>query len=445
MLFGTGSLRRRFISSGAGPEKSIYDFLEAHREELLASTSHTTKRGFMRALLKLAKPYYWDQTDTKEKALAWTLLVASVGLTYYNVSDIAMGFTELNKQLFNLLQSGAGAALKGADVLAATNEKYEAVMTGAMWLLTKATAVGFLNYKIGESAALRWRKWMTEDYKRLWIDNRAYLDMQHLDNPIDNPDQRIHEDPKAIPDFAFKLTKEALDAALSVVLFSYLLWEKSETENFLGMDIPKFMFAFVITYALLGSGITKYFSKPLEKKNADQQMYEGSFRAALRTVYERAESIALNRMENLHKGILSEKFTLAYNNYKSIININAALDVLKIVYRRLGGLVPIIVTFPGITQGKITIGDVSEVANAFGEVQGGLGFYVNNASNIKTATAYMNRLIAIRDVLEEIEAKRLSGDISVVQSLPPQEEPGMPGEHIPGQAPQQHEHPGPMA
>lgn len=412
MLFGMGGLRRglrQYFGDASGqPRKKIDDLLEAHRLELLSGSSITTKHGFFKAFIKLAKPYYWDQKNPKEKTMAWGLLLTSIALTYYQVTEVAVGFNGWNKQAGDFIQQSYNSAAQGTAAVDAAWNGFIGIMQNLALLTGKLVAVGYLNYKVAQEAAIRWRKWMTEDYEKRWLDNKAFYHMQYKDKPIDNPDQRIHEDPNMATGFIFNLTTDAFDAGLSLATFSAILWGLSGPQDVMGVEIPKFMFCLVMAYAALGTAITYYSSKPLEKRSQDQQMFEGTFRADLREAYDKAEAIALNNTEGVQAGILKRSFNDIYNNYKKIISINAYLKALRLVYHRLAGAVPLVVTFPEVVAGRMQVGGIFQVAGAFGEVKTAMSWYVDNAAGIRAGKAYMNRLIEMDDVLKELETQRLA-------------------------------------
>jgi len=418
MLFGLGpslgDIRRADIQEFflGRPSKKTEDLLAAHRMELNAGTMHTPKRGFFKNLMILGKPFYWDRfygsaADKRSALLDGALLTSAISLTTYNVVAIATGFNDWNGDMFDLIQSINAPDSPGTATIMG---QYAEHMGELGILIGKALGVQFASYKIGEVAKLRWREWMSDDYESLWLDVKSFYHMQHIDKKIDNPDQRIHEDPMNVPSYAFDLTKGLIDAGLSIGIFSYILWQNSQSQVILGTEIPKFMFFFCIAFAAAGTLGMHKISKPIEKLNLKLQNFEGDYRGDLREVHTKAEAIALNNAEGVQKTILRSAFDKVKKSSNSLINIGAGLSVVRMLYNRVASVVPLAVMFPLMADKVISLGTYSRVANAFGEVQSGLSFYVNNAVTIRTANSYMERLSDMRATLKEIQQKNLQVD-----------------------------------
>ena len=342
----------------------------------------------------------------KEKAVAWGLLATTLALTYLQVTEVAVGFNDWNREVGDYIQESFDAASRGTDALNEAWNGFMGHMTDLGILTGKLLGVGYANYKLGQYAVLRWRKWMTEDYEKKYLDSQTYYHMQNKSSPLDNPDQRIQEDPAKVADFAFDIVNDAFDAGMSLVTFSAILWGLSETVTIAGMDIPKFMFTAVMAYAALGTAITYAASKPIDRLTQRQQEFEADYRSDLKELHEKREAIALNGAEDVQKGVLRESFNRLYENSKKLININSSLLVLRVAYNRLAGAVPLAVSFPQVVAGKMQMGGIFQVSGAFGEVKNALSWYVNNATKIRAGTAYMNRLIDIDDELTAVQLEQ---------------------------------------
>ena len=371
-------------------------------------------------LLKMPK-------TAKEKAVSWMLLVATLGLTYYNVQHIAVAFNNWNQDIGNLVQESFNAVAGGPENVARAMDSFKTLIADLANITGQALLVGATNYKVAQHATLRWRKWMRADFEDRWMKNKAFYRMQFLNKPIDNPDQRIQEDPARFTQFAVDVLTDALDAVISFATFSTILWGLSNDLNLAtlgGPDIviPKFMFTAVMAYSALGTLVTYYQSKPQEKRSQEQQMLEGTYRSDLKEVHEKAEPIALNDAEKVQKGILSDSFNKLYDNYKTLINIKTGLLVMRVIYNRIAGVVPLVVTFPQLVDGTMKIGGVYKTMGAFGEVRSSMSWYVNNASTVREGKANMNRLIELDDVLTKLERENHAREISV----PPEAPTGLP-------------------
>jgi putative ATP-binding cassette transporter len=74
--------------------------------------------------------------------------------------------------------------------------------------------------------ALIWRQWLSADMFRGYFTNRTYLWM--IRNPsIDNPDQRMTQDPDSFANTSVGLFFAILDSVVNVIIFSIVLWHLS--------------------------------------------------------------------------------------------------------------------------------------------------------------------------------------------------------------------------
>lgn len=416
MILGMFGARRKisaYFNNRAGqPDAATQKLLDKHRAELLGATSHSTKYGFFQAAWRLSRPYFLE-SKMSERALALTLLLTSIGLTYYQVTEVAVGFNEWNRAAGDFIQSSYNAVAEGQDKVREAWDGFKGLVGDLGVLTAKLLVVGYTNYKVTQHFALRWRNHMTDYFEKKWLDCKSFYFMQQGETPIDNPDQRIQEDPRKVADFAVGIITDAFDAVLSLATFSTILWNLSNDFNmavFGGPDvvIPKFMFCLVMGYAAIGTAVTYYASKPLEKVAQDQEKFEGYYRSDVKELHEKAESIALNDAEGVQRSIMRKSFDDIYNNTKKIINIKSNLLVIRVLYHRLAGVVPLLVTFPDVVAGKMQMGGIFQVSGAFGEVKNAMSWYVNEAPRLREGKAYMNRMVEFDDSLNDARSRYMA-------------------------------------
>jgi len=413
MIFGTSAYRRKlsayFRDRAGNPDAGTKRLLDQHRSELLGETSHATKYGFFRAAHRLTRPYFME-SKPKDRILAYAMLAASLGLTYYQVTEVAVGFNEWNRAAGNYIQESYNAAAKGTESAKQAWDGFASLIGDLGILTAKLLVVAYTRYKVTQNLALHWRNHMTEHFEKKWLENKGFYFMQQGKNPIDNPDQRIQEDPRKVADFGVSITTDAVDSALSLVTFSSILWGLSNDFNLATVGgpelvIPKFMFTLVMGYAALGTAITYFASKPLEKVAQDQERFEGNYRSDSKELHEKAESIALNNAEAVQKDIMRNSFSDIFNNTKKMIAIKSNILVIRNLYHRMASVVPLVVSFPEVVAGKMQMGGIFQVAGAFGEVKSAMSWYVDEAQRLREGKAYMNRLVEFDDELNEARSR----------------------------------------
>jgi putative ATP-binding cassette transporter len=392
----------------------------ATRPELLGTTSLSTANNGLRAVLKLVAPY-WTKSSTKEKLIAWPMLLGAVGATVWQV-DILVQFSQWQGGFFDLFQNifetmkNNKALLADPEQLAQVPEliAHKAKIMPAVKdfgvIVGKFMASVALSFSLAQFTALRWRKWMTDQYNNDWLSKNAFYRLPSMYGNVENPDQRIQEDINKFTGGTMSLATDAVGSVLGLVTFSTLLWNMSGSFNIaaLGgpdMVIPGFMFWLAAGYAAAWTGITHAMGKPLVNLDRQQQMREAFFRSDLKRVSENAESIALNGGAEVEKEILKKSFNNVMINAKDIIMKRKQLVLSRALYGNLSIVVPYTAATPMIWTGKIsTFGALQQTAYYFGQVQSSLSWFIDNYQSLADLGATTIRLSSLTSAIDQSNA-----------------------------------------
>ncbi|MBV8182927.1 MAG: ABC transporter ATP-binding protein/permease, partial [Mycobacterium sp.] len=138
-----------------------------------------------------------------------------------------------------------------------------------------------------------WRVWLTERLTGDWLEGRAYYRGRFIDSTIDNPDQRIQQDIDvltanvgATPNVPSNGTGSvllfgAINAMLSVVSFTAILWNLSGTLTVFGVSLPRAMFWILIIYVLIATIGGFWIGRPLIRLSFRNEQTNAAFRYAL--------------------------------------------------------------------------------------------------------------------------------------------------------------------
>ncbi len=118
-------------------------------------------------------------------------------------------------------------------------------------------------------------------------------------------------------------------------------------------------------------------------------------------VRENAEGIALYRGEPRENAVLEERFTDVFNNAWRVLVTEMQLVFYQIGYGQLAIIFPYLVTAPRFFAGAITMGIVMQTAQAFGQVQSALSFFIDNYTNVAELRAVMDRLKGLQTAIDE--------------------------------------------
>ena len=144
----------------------------------------------------------------------------SLGIVYLNVL-----FNEWNNLFYNSLQN--------KDLQA-----FFRLFGRFAILATFFIVVAVYQIYLRQMLQIRWRRWLTERYVGRWLAGQAYYRLRFENGLTDNPDQRISEDIAGFVEQTLSLTLGLLEAVVSLVSFSVILWELSGDITFFNLPIP---------------------------------------------------------------------------------------------------------------------------------------------------------------------------------------------------------------
>ena len=343
-------------------------------------------RSYLGDWWRLVVPYF----RSEERWIAIVLLVGAIGLTLASVT-VNVAFSEWNRRFYDSLQNKDEAA-------------FWTEMINFGWIAALAIAFGVARGLVSPYLRLRWRRWLTGHYLSHWLDGRGYYRIE-LERKVDNADQRISEDLRLLGFYTMTLLLGLISAVATLVSFLFILWQLSGpmSLSFIGLDvvIPGYMVWAALIYAFLGTWLANLVGRRLIPLNFLQQRYEANFRFGLMRVRENAEGIALYRGEPRENAVLEEKFTDVFNNAWRVLVTEMQLVFYQIGYGQLAIIFPYIVTAPRFFAGAITLGVVMQTAQAFGQVQSALSFFIDNYTNVAELRAVMDRLKGLQIAIED--------------------------------------------
>lgn len=265
---------------------------------------------------------------------------------------------------------------------------------------------------------MRWREWMTRDYLSRWLGHQAFYRMELARyaattdagrGAADNPDQRIQEDMNLFTSYSVSLSMGLLNAVVTLVSFVGILWSLSGAFSFhLGgaeYTIPGFMVWMAVVYCLVGSVLTHYIGRSQIGLNFRQQKVEADFRHHMVRVREYSESIALDRGEAVEKQHLDLRFSAVLANYLQLLRAQKRLVWFTNFFGQAAVVFPFIVAAPRFFSGAIQLGELMQIASAFGRVQDSLSWLVDNYSTVAAWRATADRLTSFESAVSAAQAQ----------------------------------------
>jgi putative ATP-binding cassette transporter len=351
---------------------------------------------------RLAKPYFLSE----EKWSAWLLLVSIIVLNLLMVAlDVVFNFW--NRAFFNAVQVKDWHAFM--DLLLT----YRGSMPGFVAIAFTYITIGVYAIYLNQWLQIRWRNWMTGQFLEEWLADRAYYRISLTTSPAgtgtDNPDQRIAEDLRDFTNTTLSLGIEFMSNIVELASFIGILWALSGAFMFFGFNIPGYMVWVALLYAIAGTWVTHLVGRPLALLRFLQQRFEADFRFSLVRFRENVEGVALYGGEREEQGGMQKRFAAVIKNWRDLMNRLKLLNALVYGYRQLTVIFPYVVAAPRYFSGAIPLGGLTQTANAFGQVQSAMSWFVNNYAALAAWSATIERLATFERAIAKARAAAGSG------------------------------------
>ena len=281
----------------------------------------------------------------------------------------------------------------GRDFMTAISERnpaaYRVMAIKYLLVFAASTAVAVFAKFCEERLGILWRGWLTGHLIQKYLKDRSYHRLMARSD-IDNPDQRMTEDVKTFTTTTLSFLLMILNATITAVAFSRVLW----------LITPELLFV-AIGYAFFGSLMTIFVGRKLVGLNNLQLKKEANFRYELIHVREYADSIAILRGEKKQMARLFRRLNELVDNFRSIVSVNRNLGFFTIGYNYLIQIIPVLIVAPRYIKGEIEFGVVTQAAMAFTAILGAFSLIVTQFAQISSFAAVVNRLGLIWEALDE--------------------------------------------
>ena len=209
----------------------------------------------IRQITRLADPYFVtnERGDLEigrvgarhvtERRFASALIVALVVINQLQVAiNIRLSF--FNRDWFNAIQNKDSAV-------------FWSLLFGVFCFWAAIAVVSNLVEYYTESVLkIRWRRWMTERYFGLWLDEGSLYRAALVGQAADNPDQRIAEDVRNFLNSTYAYSISVLSTVSTLVSFSIILWTIPADFTVPGTEIivPGLPFWVALVFSLVALG-----------------------------------------------------------------------------------------------------------------------------------------------------------------------------------------------
>jgi putative ATP-binding cassette transporter len=377
-------------------------------------------RTFLGKLWVLTRPYWFAQDRGTVGYGRWSITIREswIGrgllavIVFLNIAIVYMSklLNAWNARFFNALQE------KNSDAF-----WYEL----KYWTVLVAIFIITFVYRqwLTQLLTIRWRRWLSHVYFHDWLADRTYYHMELTRHGTDNPEQRIEQDCATFTSQTLSITLGLLLQIMTLVTFAVVLWELSGSfvlPVFGGIIIPGYMMWAALLYALVGSYATYLIGRPLVKVNFDLERYNADFRYRMVRVRENAESIALYGGEADEERRLSGAFGRIYDTWWKYMTYTKRLTGMTAFYTQAASIFPIVVAAPQYFAGKIQLGVLTQTADAFGQVQGALSWFVDVYAQLAAWKAVVDRLTTFSEAMVKAKTEAAASAFAFKRTATPE-------------------------
>jgi putative ATP-binding cassette transporter len=234
---------------------------------------------------------------------------------------------------------------------------------------------------------IRWRVWLTHRLTGDWLDGNAHYRGRFIDEPIDNPDQRIQQDidifttgtgPETnTPTVGTSQTLVfgSVTSIVSVVSFTPILWGLAGPLTIFGVTVPKALFWMALVYVFFTTVVAFWIGRPLIRLSFRNELTNAAFRYGLVRLRDAGEAVAFWHGERAERGQLTARFAAIIVNYRAFVRRSVAFLGWNKAMNQIVSPLPTVVQAPRLFAGEIQLGDVTQSSSAFLSVHDSLSFF----------------------------------------------------------------------
>jgi vitamin B12/bleomycin/antimicrobial peptide transport system ATP-binding/permease protein len=261
-----------------------------------------------------------------------------------------------------------------------------------------------LTFYISQAQIIHWRLWLNERVVGDWLTGTAYHRGRFVSTAIDNPDQRIQQDITSYTSDSQSLALGAVSSVVTLVSFTIILWSLSGPLTVFGFQIPRAMVFLAYLYVIIATVFAIRIGRPLIRLNFLNELLTASYRYALVRIRDNSENIAFYRGEPVENAGLMTRFAAVIANTWAIVFRSMKFQGFNLVISQIAVVFPVVIQARRFFSQEITLGDVTQTATAFSQVQGALSFFRLAYDDFASYRASLNRLTGLLDANEEARA-----------------------------------------
>jgi len=254
-----------------------------------------------------------------------------------------------------------------------------------LYIAMVAVTLAVINAFFTSHYVFRWRSAMNEYYTEHWEQLRH----------VEGASQRVQEDTMRFATILEDLGVELVKAIITLIAFLPILFQLSKhvpTLPIIGELDHSLVWA-AIVWSIFGTVLLMVVGVKLPGLQFNNQKVEAAYRKEL--VY------GEDHADRAKPATLRELFSKVRKNYFRLYFHYAYFNMTAIWYGQLDILYNLVVLFPSIAAGKLTLGLIQQIANVFGRVRESFQYLISSWKTIIELLSIYKRLKAFESILHK--------------------------------------------
>ena len=303
----------------------------------------------------------------------WSILgTALILFTSYFQVQVSVAINTWYGPFYDLIQAALSKS-KQVEI-----SEFYSELLGFAGIAFIAVTVGVITRFFVSHWIFRWRTAMNDYYMTHWASLRK----------IEGAAQRVQEDTMRFSSTMEGLGVNLVEAILTLIAFLPVLLVLSANITelpFVG-EVPYVLVVVAVLWSIFGTTLLALVGIELPGLEFRNQRVEAAYRKEL--VYGEDDA------SRAQPPTTQEFFSAVRRNYFRLYFHYTYFNVARILYLQTDNIFPFIVLAPTIVAGKITLGAMNQILNAFGQVRASFQYLVTSWTTIVELLSIYNRLRA---------------------------------------------------
>ena len=276
-----------------------------------------------------------------------------------------------------------------------------------------------------EKLQVRWRAWLVEQLVARWLGRQRFYHLNVTGKEPPNPEYRISDDTRWATEPLVDLGIGLLLAVAGAAAFISILWSVGGSITFdpgigRAITVPAYMVWVALAYGVIASGLMLWVGAPLVGYVGRKNEAEGYFRFGMMRVRDNAESVALMQGARYEQAILGRFYETVVARWMAIVWQHGHLTWITNASGPMIPVVPLLFAAPKYLSGDLSLGQVTQLAAAFVQVQIAISWVVDNYNRVAEWYASARRVMDIVTACDAIDR-----DMAAQTGLKPADDPGV--------------------